>query len=291
MPLRRESLPWSGKGTKIGRLAFAVNHGKMGGPQMNGLSNRIEPDAFMNKSDAQIARKSILLAKVPEDLFTEILSRSPVRSFKRGATIFLQGDRAKSVFLVLEGWVKLFRIAHNGAEAVVGVFTRGSTFAEGAAFQGERFPVTAEAVSDCRLIQIDAALLLSMMASRPELCSAIIASTFKHLHDLVQNVEQLMAQTGAQRLARFLVDLSPMAQGACTVTLPYDKVLIAGRLGMKPESLSRAFARLREVGVSVRQNHAAIADVEQLANFVEEDRASAWAGQRDDNDPRSDKLP
>jgi CRP-like cAMP-binding protein len=61
------------------------------------------------------------------------------------------------------------------------------------------------------------------------------------------------------------------------VVLPYDKVLIAGRLGMKPESLSRAFARLKDQGVVIRQNLAAIADVGALRDYVEEDPARAWA--------------
>mgnify|MGYP000870833733 FL=1 len=61
------------------------------------------------------------------------------------------------------------------------------------------------------------------------------------------------------------------------MVLPYDKSLIAGRLGMKPESLSRAFARLRESGVTVRQNHAAISSVADLRAFAEEDPATAWS--------------
>ena len=59
--------------------------------------------------------------------------------------------------------------------------------------------------------------------------------------------------------------------------LPYDKVLIAGRLGMKPESLSRAFVRLRDEGVTIRQNRAVIEDVTALRSFAEEDPAMAWA--------------
>ena len=58
--------------------------------------------------------------------------------------------------------------------------------------------------------------------------------------------------------------------------LPYDKVLIAGRLGMKPESLSRAFIRLKKVGVTVSQNNAAIADVARLREFAGQDPALAW---------------
>ena len=137
--------------------------------------------------------------------------------------------------------------------------------------------VGAEAVTDCRLLQVRASLILETMKSRPELCTAILASTFQHLHSLVGQIEQLKAQTGAQRVAEFLLELCPTEEGACTVTLPYDKILIAGRLGMKPESLSRAFARLREFGVMVKQNHAALVDVGKLREYVEEDPAVSWS--------------
>jgi len=229
------------------------------------------------EGDWQIAKGSILLASIPEDVADMILARSDVRRFDRSATIFLQGDTANSLYIVLEGWVKLFRIAHNGAEAVVGTFTKGRSFGEAVAFRGDVYPVAAEAVTDCRLMQVPAAVVLQMMKSQPELCISMLAATFKHLHALVEQVEQLKAQTGAQRLAEFLLDLCHVAEGACTVTLPYDKVLIAGRLGMKPESLSRAFSRLKQRGVAISHNHAAIADVGRLRSYVEEDRADAWS--------------
>ena len=227
--------------------------------------------------DARIARGSVLLASVPDDVAEIILSRSEIRALTRGETIFLQGEPADYVFIVLEGWAKLFRMSPNGAEAVVGVFTKGRSFGEAVAFRSDVYPVGAEAVTDCRLMQVRASIVLDMMKSRPEVCTAMLASTFKHLHALVAQIEQLTAQTGAQRVAEFLIELCPVEEGPCAVTLPYDKVLIAGRLGMKPESLSRAFARLRDTGVKISQNHAAISDVARLRDYVEEDRATAWS--------------
>ena len=228
-------------------------------------------------ADWDIAKQSILFASLPSDLANSLLERASTHSYERGATIFLQGEPAASVFIVLDGWTKLFRISPNGAEAVVGIFTRGRSFGEAAAFRGDVYPVGAEAVTDSRLLQVRASLILETMKSRPELCTAILGSTFQHLHSLVAQIEQLKAQTGAQRVAEFLLELCPVDQGACTVTLPYDKILIAGRLGMKPESLSRAFARLREFGVMVKQNHAALADVSKLRGYVEEDPADSWS--------------
>ena len=231
---------------------------------------------MLTQEDIACASGSLLFASMPEDVRAALIERSVVKSQSRGASLFLQDEPAAHVFVVLEGWVKLFRIAQSGAEAVVGVFTRGQSFAEAVAFRHDVYPVNGEAVTDCRLLQVRAGLVLEMMKSRPELAVAIVAATFRHLHELVGQVEQLKAQTGAQRVAEFLLDLCPAEEGSCTVTLPYDKVLIAGRLGIKPESLSRAFARLREAGVAVRQNHAAIADIDRLRDFVEQDRAQFW---------------
>ena len=176
-------------------------------------------EAMRRNDDWQVAQESVLLASVPEDVVETILSRSEVRSFARGTTIFLQGEPADSVYIVLEGWVKLFRISQNGAEAVVGVFTKGRSFGEAAAFRNDVYPVAAEAVTDCRLMPVRASLILNMMESRPELCTAMLASTFKHLHALVSQVEQLKAHTGAQRVAEFLLELCPVTDGACAVTL------------------------------------------------------------------------
>jgi len=230
-----------------------------------------------NAAVREIAKQSILFSNLTEDLAETLLNSAVTRDFDRGVLIFLQGEPAASVHIVLDGWVKLFRISPNGAEAVVGVFTKGRSFAEAAAFRGDVYPVAAEAVTDCSVMQIRASLIMETMKSRPELCTAILASTFQHLHSLIGQVERLKAHTGAQRVAEFLLELCPINEGACAVKLPYDKILIAGRLGMKPESLSRAFARLRGSGVMVRQNHAAIADVAKLRNYAEEDRAASWS--------------
>ena len=224
-----------------------------------------------------LARRSLILASAPESVARTVLESARLRSFSRGETIFLQGERASAIYIVAEGWVKLYRIAPSGAEAVVGVFTKGSSFGEAVAFRHDTYPVAAEAVTDCALIRIEADAFLRQIRENPEVAISILSATFAHLHSLVAQVEALKAQTGAQRVAEFLLELAECEAGACEVTLPYDKVLIAGRLGMKPESLSRAFARLKEQGVTIRQNLAQIDDVAVLRTYVEEDPALAWA--------------
>lgn len=223
-------------------------------------------------SDRAAASRCVFLSNLPPDVADDLLRRMDERAFARGRTIFMQGDPAHHVLIVLEGWVKLYRTTPAGEEAVVGIFTKGQSFGEAVVARGVDYPAAAEAVTDVRLLRLSGAALLEQMRLRPELCPAMLAACYIHLHALVAQLEQLKARTAPQRVADFLADLSRQDAGSADVTLPYDKVLIAGRLGMQPESLSRAFARLRPEGVTVRQNRAIIDDVKRLRAFAENGR-------------------
>lgn len=224
-----------------------------------------------------IARNSLLLRGLPDEVANGVLLEASTREMDRGDTIFLQGETARAIHVVIDGWVKLYRLSANGNEAIVNVFTRRHSFGEAVALRGLPYPVSAEAVSDCTLLVIPGCSFVDVLRREPELALAILATTFQHLHELVGQIEQIKSQTGAQRLAAFLVRLCDREKGECIVTLPYDKAVIAGRLGMKPESLSRAFSRLRKVGVHVAHYHARIDDVTALCEFADEDPANAWS--------------
>ena len=229
----------------------------------------------MTPADLDIARQSTLLARLPAPLQAKLMEGAQVQSFDTGQTVFLQDDPAVALFIVLDGWVKLYRVAPSGAEAVVSVMTRGRSFGEAVALRGMPYPVSAEAITPARLLRIDAARLRHLLQTDPMMATSMLAATYVHLQQLVEQVEHLKARSGVQRVAEFLLNLAA-GDGACTVALPYNKTLIAGRLGMKPESLSRAFARLRQHGVRIEAAVAHIDDIEALRELAAEDPAKPW---------------
>lgn len=204
-----------------------------------------------------------------------LLAQASVIDLEPGQSLFRQGDAAAAFFIVITGWVKLYRITPAGDEAVLHVLTKGESFAEAVAFVGGRYPATASAATDARVVVIPAHHVINCVREMPDIALAMIASTSQHLHRLVQRVEQLSAQSGLQRVAEFLAGLCPNMDGSCTISLPYDKTLIAGRLGLKPESLSRVFAKLRSVGVDVRASDVVVSEVAQLRSLVASDRIRA----------------
>jgi CRP-like cAMP-binding protein len=229
---------------------------------------------LVDQADIAAVRSAPIFASLPPPAFEALLNGATVKSVTRGELLFVQGDPVTAFFVVLDGWVKVYRLTPSGGEAVVAVFTRGQSFAEAAAFVGGRFPASGEAVTDGRILRLHSGNLLRLIRENPDVGLAMLASTSMHLHMLVQQIEQLKAHTGAQRVAEFLTSLCKVEQGSCKIGLPYDKALIAGRLGMQPESLSRAFSRLRQIGVHIEQNTALIDDIARLRLYAEEDSAS-----------------
>jgi CRP/FNR family transcriptional regulator, dissimilatory nitrate respiration regulator len=227
----------------------------------------------LDEQDRSALRATPLFRGLDETTLSNLLKGARVSSHRRGEVLFLQGDPVTSFYVVLDGWVKVFRTTQAGEEAIVGVFHRGQSFAEAAAFTEGVYPASGETASDTRLLCISARNLVGQLKDSPEIGLAMLASTSQHLNLLVRQIEELKAHTGPQRVAGFLLSMAPVESGPCTIAIPYDKALLAGKLGMKPESLSRAFQRLKGCGVSIRRDMAIVNDVECLRELIEQDRA------------------
>jgi CRP-like cAMP-binding protein len=219
--------------------------------------------------DNAILSRSPLLRAMGADVMRSIVQSRPARRYARGESIFQQGDPAESFFVMIEGWVKLYRERENGDQVVVTIFAAGESFAEAAMFLGGRYPASAEAVSPARVARIDGSALRREIIEQPQLAFDMLAAASQHLKKLVLQIEQLKTQSAPQRIAEYFLDQITTASGAAVIALPYEKALIANRLGMKPESFSRALSKLSEVGVTVYRDKIRVKDVVHLASFCE----------------------
>ena len=79
-------------------------------------------------------------------------------------------------------------------------------------------------------------------------------------------------RTTTQRLGGYLLSLTEPELGRTSVRLGYGKRVLAGRLGMRPESLSRSLNKLRKLGVTERAGVMTIRDISRLRDFCFEDK-------------------
>jgi CRP-like cAMP-binding protein len=227
----------------------------------------------LTTGDLQIITRVAVFRGLKAETVQHIIAPATAVMLRPQEWIMRQDDPATAFFIVIDGWMKLYRSTPSGDETIIDIMTKGDSFAEPVAFTGNRYIATAEAVSEARVGRIPADHLVRCIRDSPDIALAMIASISQHMHYLVQQVEQLKTQSGIQRVAEFLASLSLAEHGYCALVLPYDKILIAGRLGLTPESLSRAFARLRTIGVVVDASHVIVNDVAKLRQLAADERS------------------
>lgn len=221
--------------------------------------------------DTALVRAVPLFQRLSGPALNALLATATVRAVPRGGDIFLQDEPADRFCVLLEGWVKLYRVNRDGAEAVVHVIAPGEPFAEAAMFASANFPVSAQAITDARVMSITQAAFARSLQADTATAFAMLGSLSLKLRQLVQQIEELQIQSTPQRVGTFLLRFCAGAAGSATINLPIEKALIARRLGMQPETFSRALAKLKPLGVEVRGATVTIGDLDALRRFCHED--------------------
>lgn len=234
---------------------------------MTGEPRRSREEAKLR--DLEKLRAAPLFAGLGVALLERIQAISRPVNAAEGEELFRQGTYPEYLHLLLEGQVALTGMSADGSTALVEVVRPGEHFILAAVLAELPYSMTARAVAGSRLLAIEAAWLLRLMDSEPELAAALRRSVSREFGGMVRQVRDLKLRTTAQRLGCYLLGLvQDAAAETADFRLPFEKGLLAGRLGCRQENLSRAFATLREHGVETHGSRVILHDIPRLKGFA-----------------------
>lgn len=222
----------------------------------------------MREQDAELARRSPLFAKLSDAQFARVTRGTFVQALPRAAEVCHEGDIPEFLHLILAGRVALTG-GGSGHQTVVEFFDQGDVFVAPAVMLDLPYLMSARVVSPARILMLPAATFRESLIQEPELTHAMALQLARYWRTLVGQIKDLKLNTAVQRLAQFLLDLAPVKSGPVTIALPEERRLIAARLGVTPESLSRAFAQLRKSGVTGGGRKVFIADPQNLSHILD----------------------
>jgi CRP/FNR family transcriptional regulator, dissimilatory nitrate respiration regulator len=209
-------------------------------------------------------RRSSLFSLLPQaDL--ALLANGAVRvDLIENTILFHTGEEAGRIWVIVSGEVMLLSKAPAGLIRL----GPGDTAGEEAALMHTCHTATARVTLPGTAFSLPAAALTSYLEANFQVAIAMISAMAGYLRAQVREITDLKIQSTAERLAGYLVSLAGDATGRTVVRLPCEKRHLADHLGMDPATLSRAFAKLRDKGVTAnRSDKVVIGDVAALRSF------------------------
>lgn len=190
----------------------------------------------------------------------------------KGELLFHRGDPATGFFVVAFGQIKLFMVNPQGQEKVVEVIHQGQSLGEAVMFLGKPYPVSAEALQDTLALRIDHRAVDALLSADPSFARRLLAGLSVRLHSLIRDVETYAERSSTQRVVGYLLQqceaLLMNDNDQVAVDLPTTKQVIASRLNLTPESLSRSFLELSKAGlIAVDGRTIHIQSVHQLRTY------------------------
>jgi CRP/FNR family transcriptional activator FtrB len=232
-------------------------------------------DSAVVRPDPSLLRQSPMFRELEDRVLSRLCAVARVLVLPEGTSICRQGELPDHLYVVVSGQVALSNTASNGTSAVVEVIPPGGHFVLATVLARLPLLLNAHTVGDTRLVAIDAAGLLAMLPNEPQLATALLRAEAYDFRSLVRQVCDLKLRTTAQRLGCYLLALTKNQQGnTASMRLPFDKRLLAARLGCRQENLSRAFAALRALGVETHGARVILHDINRLREYSEPDEAT-----------------
>jgi CRP-like cAMP-binding protein len=224
-------------------------------------------------------RYASLFLNTSEEELVRFQNAAQTRSYKKGKTLYLEGEPAKFFYVICSGWIKLFHTMPEGDEVIVDMLTTGHMVGESSIFEHDRHTSNAQIVEDVQLISIPSSVLKEQIDLSPKLAASMLSSMFRHHRRHYGELALNAMQNAPQRVGSFLLRLCPPDKKKdITLHLPYDKTLIAYTLGMKGSTFSRALNILRQkTAIRITGSLVEIDSLERLVKFVYGPLASKYA--------------
>jgi CRP-like cAMP-binding protein len=228
----------------------------------------------MNTDKITALRRTVLFGELDDAELNALAERAVERRVARDEILFVAGDEAQGLFVIVSGSLRAFREGVDGREQVIHVERAGATIAELPVFDDKPYPSTVAAEEETLVLYLDKNDVKSLCLKYPQIALAGLKMLAGRLRRCAELVEALSLREVDQRLARWLLS-EARARGRGTasgteVTLALTNQQIAARIGSVREVVSRALSRLQQNGlITIDGRRITICDEQALEVFAE----------------------
>lgn len=230
------------------------------------------------KEDNSCMNCNSLCSSIFNKLDKEVLNQSDKNKisnvFKKGQTLFLQGNPPFGVFCIKSGTVKVSQNTSEGKESIVRLSKAGDLVGHRSLLTNQSYQATATALEDTKVCFFDKAHIDQLIKDQPQIAFNLIHSMGQDLGEAEAKVSSFSKNTVRQRLAELLIFLAKnhgIIEGSRTkISLILKRDEMASLVGTASETLIRFMTELKKENL-IEQDGKTIylLDIERLIEFAD----------------------
>ncbi|MBY0145319.1 Crp/Fnr family transcriptional regulator [Neobacillus niacini] len=203
---------------------------------------------------ADFLRKMVIFKNLSTKSLRLIIKRIQRLSFKKGERVISEDEKARGVFFVHSGAVKLTKQDENGNEVIVCMKQKGDVFAEACLFSktSELYPATATMLQDGQLFFLDKIELEKGLHEYPDLAIQMIEYMSDSLREMTSTLRDVALLDVYAKSIKTLERLGNKFNTSTTrwnIEIPLTIQEFATVVGTSRESISRVFSKLKKEGI------------------------------------------
>ena len=222
-------------------------------------------ESDMRTSDRHLIRGFPIFRGVSDGMFERLTANAEIFDSEPGDVLLTEGEAPAFLFVLLNGLVEAYS-SHAGIDATLSFIRPPGAFIVAAVWTGQVQLTSVRTVQRSRVLRIPAQDVRAAIAADAAVASAVGLELAIRYRDILRELKNQRMRSATERLANWLL-LEADVAGSPHFRLGIGKGLLAARLGMAGEHLSRAFAILRDHGVTVAGTEITI-DRDKLADFA-----------------------
>ncbi len=207
---------------------------------------------FKMNPDLATLMNSAFFSHLGRKAAATLSASATLKTYLEGDAIFRQREPAEFFCVVVRGYVRLTQTCDGGRVASLRICEPGDVFGECMLRAGPVSLYGAEAAENCVVAQFELDLVRKLAEEDRSIDDAIMHALSRNLLATLDCVAGDRLHTAPQRLAAYLLQTGQAERRHGVFRLPFRKSLLAAKLGLTPEGLSRAFALLKDRGITVQ---------------------------------------
>ena len=171
----------------------------------------------------------------------------------KGAPVFLEGDPAQFVGVVLSGAIQILRDDYYGNRSVMTAVEPGELFGEAFSCAGiKTLPVSAIALKNSTVLLLNCKHVLTVCPKACQFHNQLVNNLLRVMARknlaLSQKIQVMSHKTTKEKLMAYLLDQAKRKQSPEFV-IPYDRQALADYLGVERSAMSAEISKLKKAGI------------------------------------------